>query len=411
MASATNVTIIGAGPYGLSLAAHLKARDVQFRIFGDPMRFWRDMPVGVNLKSLAFATNVYVPESGHTFPEWCRRNGLEDFEPCTMQSYAAYGCEIQKRFVPELEEVFVTNVRRQGDGFEVTLASGEHFHSHRVISCTGLTGLSHVPKELRGLGPERVRHTFDISNYGEFQGKKVAVIGAGASAVEAGALVLEGGGTSEVFVRGGEVIIHDERSPRVRPLWDRIVNPMTVLGASRRGWVLEHLPFLVYHLPRARRTEFVKRYLGPASPWWIHDRVVGKVPIHMRHEMVQAEASGNGVALKFRKADGQTTTVEFDFVVAGTGYEVDVARLPYLDPELIRHIRCIERAPELNRHFESSVPGLYFAGPISFMCFGPLFRFVSGAEIAAHSLSRRLASTAPLKRGGTVGALSSPPAQ
>lgn len=391
MAQATDVAIIGAGPYGLSLAAHLKARRVKFRIFGDPMRFWRDMPVGVNLKSLAFATNIYVPERGHTYPEWCLRNGLEDYEPCTMQSFAAYGWEIQKRFVPELEEVFVTNVKTApSGGFEVTLASGEQFHARRVVSCTGLTGFTHVPEVLRGLGPDRMRHTFHISNYGEFRDKHVGIIGAGASAVEAGALVLEGGGSSEVFIRGREVVIHTDRSPRVRPLMERIKNPMTVLGASRRGWVLQHLPFLVYRLPRERRTNFVKRYLGPASPWWIHERVVGKVPMHLRHELVEAGASGNRVQLSFRNGDGKTKTAEVDFVIAGTGYEVDIARLPYLDPELTRRIRCIERAPELNRQFESSVPGLYFAGPISFMCFGPLFRFVSGAEIAARSLSRRL---------------------
>ena len=37
------VAIIGAGPYGLSLAAHLAARNVEHRIFGHPMRFWSDI--------------------------------------------------------------------------------------------------------------------------------------------------------------------------------------------------------------------------------------------------------------------------------------------------------------------------------------------------------------------------------
>src|SRR5262245_5618130 len=97
----TDVAIIGAGPYGLSLAAHLRARGLKYRIFGEAMRFWLDMPVGINLKSLAFATNIYVPKYGHSFPNWCRQHGLEDFEPCTMQSFAAYGLEMQKRFVPD----------------------------------------------------------------------------------------------------------------------------------------------------------------------------------------------------------------------------------------------------------------------------------------------------------------------
>src|SRR5579862_4040407 len=165
MAQDTDVTIIGAGPYGLSLATHLSARKVQHRIFGDSMRFWRDMPIGVNLKSLAFATNIYVPKRGNTYPQWCLDHNLEDFEPCTMQSFAAYGCEMQRRFVPDLEEVFVTNVSTRDRKFEVRLATGERFISRKVVSCTGLSGLAHVPSVLRHLGSNRMKHTFDISDY------------------------------------------------------------------------------------------------------------------------------------------------------------------------------------------------------------------------------------------------------
>jgi hypothetical protein len=389
MAQDTDVTIIGAGPYGLGLATHLRARGVKYRIFGDPMRFWRDMPIGVNLKSLAFATNIAVPKRGYSYPKWCLEHGLEDFEPCTMQSFATYGVEMQRRFVPDLEEVFVKNVSAQGRAFEVTLVNGERFSSRKVVSCTGLSGLAHVPSELQGLGRDRMRHTFDITDYSEFRNKKIAVIGAGASAIEAGALVQEAGGSSDVFVRGSNVVFHG-RAPRVRPLWRRIKDPTTVLGTSRSGWVLQHLPMLVHRMPLERRTRFVKSHLGPASPWWIQDRVVGKVPIHMRHELIEAGTSGNHVQLKFKDGAGQVKSVEADFVIAGTGYEVDIARLAYLDPELIPRIKCIERAPALNIHFESSVRGLHFLGPLSFMCFGPLFRFVSGAEVAAPRLARRL---------------------
>ncbi len=389
MAQTTDVVIIGSGPYGLSLAAHLHARGVSHRIFGEPMRFWRNMPHGVNLKSLAFATNIYVPERGHSFPKWCVQHGLEDFEPCTMQSFAAYGSEMQQRFVPHLEEVLVTNVSARDRQFEVTLASGERFLARKVVACTGLSGLAHVPAELRNLGPDRMKHTFDISSYDEFRNKTVAVIGAGASAIEAGALVREAGGSGDVFVRGPQAVFHG-RAPRIRPLWDRIKNPTTVLGASRSSWVLQHLPLVVYRLPRERRTRFVKRYLGPASPWWIQDRVLGKVPIHARHELLEAGTSGERVLLNFRDGEGQLKTVDVDFVIAGTGYDADVARLKFLDPQLRARIECIERSPALNSHFESSVPGLHFVGPLSFMCFGPLFRFVTGSAVAAPRLARRL---------------------
>jgi FAD-dependent urate hydroxylase len=385
----TDVAIIGAGPYGLSLAAHLRARGVKYRIFGEAMRFWRNMPVGVNLKSLAFATNIAVPKSGYSFPEWCRRHGLEDFEPCTMQSFAAYGLEMQKRFVPDLEQVLATNVSLRAGGFEVALSSGERLHTRKVVVCTGLSELAQIPDVLRELDPDRMRHTFDISDYSEFRNKTVAVIGAGSSAIEAGALVHEAGGCSEIFVRDQEAYFHG-RTPRVRPLSERIKNPMTVLGASRTGWILQQLPLSVYMLPPERRTRFVKRYLGPASPWWIKDRVLGKVPIHVRREVVEVSNAGQRVQLKMKDGEGSLRNVEVDFVIAGTGYDLNVSRLKFLDPEISACIHRTERAPTLNINFESSVPGLHFIGPLSLMCFGPIFRFVTGAEVTARRLARRL---------------------
>jgi hypothetical protein len=241
---------------------------------------------------------------------------------------------------------------------------------------------------LRKLGADRIRHTFDISDYSEFRNKTVAVIGAGASAIEAGALVCEAEGRSEIFVRGQEAVFHG-RTPRVRPLWQRIKNPMTVLGAGRDNWVLQQLPLSVHMLPRERRTLFVKRYLGPASPWWIKDRVLGKVPIHVRHEVVEVGKAGHRVQLKMRDGEGSLRKVEVDFVIAGTGYDVNLSRLKFLDPDILDRIHRTEQAPTLNINFESSVSGLHFTGPLSFMCFGPLFRFVTGAEVTSRRLARR----------------------
>ena len=55
MAIDTDVAIIGAGPYGLSIAAHLCDAGVPFLIFGEPMKNWRTrMPKGMHLKSDGF---------------------------------------------------------------------------------------------------------------------------------------------------------------------------------------------------------------------------------------------------------------------------------------------------------------------------------------------------------------------
>ena len=67
MSEIVDVAIIGAGPYGLSLAAHLSAAGLSYRHFGVPMRLWRGaMPKGMYLKSQGFASNLSDPEGTHT---------------------------------------------------------------------------------------------------------------------------------------------------------------------------------------------------------------------------------------------------------------------------------------------------------------------------------------------------------
>ena len=390
MVESTDVVIVGAGPYGLSLSAHLRARGVRLRTFGLPMKFWRDMPVGVNLKSPAFGTSVSVPERGHSFDAWCRQHNLEDFEPCTMQTFATYGEDLQKRFVPQVEEVLVTNVAKIADGFEVTLANGARVRARQVVVATGLSYLATDADVLRGLPPSLTRHTADIADYSEFRNKTVAVIGGGASAVEAGALVLEAGGTAEVLARGPKLTIYG-RTARYRPFWQRIKAPWTALGPDRRCWLMVHIPLFVHFLPAAQRIKMAREAFGPASPWWIDDRVRGKVPMHSKTQVEDARAVGNRVQLKVRDAAGVVREMEVDSVISGTGYVWDVARLPFLDRDLRQSIDLIERAPKLDVNFETSVKGLYFIGPISTLSFGPLMRFVVGADFTARSLTRHLA--------------------
>jgi hypothetical protein len=387
----TDVAIVGSGPNALSLAAHLRARGVAFRIFGPPMRFWREMPVGINLKSFAYATNVFVPVTGTSFPEWCRARGLEDFEPCTMQSFAAYGMWMADKFVADIESIEVSRVSAHADGdFDLTLADDKRLRARRVVFATGLSYLAFTPDVFRGLSREFVSHTFDLSDYSSFRDKAVAVIGAGASAIEAGALVHEAGGRPQILVREAEAIFHD-RIKANRSLLDRLHKPISVLGPGKKNRIMEELPLALHFVPERRRLRFVKGYLGPASPWWIMPRVQGVVPILVRTTVIAAERHGDRVRLTLSEAGQVERTIEVDHVIAGTGFASDVDRLAYLDGAFRRRIRRVERSPALSMNFESSVRGAYFIGPITALSFGPLFRFVAGAKYAAPALARHLA--------------------
>src|SRR5271155_6285976 len=74
--SFTPVAIVGAGPYGLSVAAHLRRAQIDFRIFGSPMSRWRwHMPKGMFLKSEGFASNLSDPAARCTLARYCSENG------------------------------------------------------------------------------------------------------------------------------------------------------------------------------------------------------------------------------------------------------------------------------------------------------------------------------------------------
>jgi thioredoxin reductase len=400
-----DVAIVGAGPYGISIAAHLKAKGVGMRLFGPPMKTWLDMPASLNLKAFGFASNLSVPAKHCTFPEYCRARGLEDFEPCSMASFAQYGLWIQQRLVPEAESAMVTRVARAGGAFEIALATGEELRARRVVVTVGVVHFASKPAFLRGIPRELASHTADIDDYAVFKGKHVAVIGAGASAVEAAAMVHEAGGRGDLLVRGDPPYFNG-RFNKNRSLIDRIKAPNTVLGPGRKSWVLQTFPSALHFVPEPKRVRFTRRYLGPAGPWWLAERFHGKVNVTTHCEVVGVEPEGGGLRVHLREEGKPSRSFKVDHLIAGTGYEPDVDRLEFLDPALRRDVRRVERAPALSRHFESSVPGLFFAGPVAAFDFGPLLRFVSGAEFAAPVVAARLArDAAPQLRFSIGGSL------
>jgi len=385
----TPVVIIGAGPYGPSIAAHLRARGVDHRIFGAAMSFWLRMPATINLKSFAWATNVAVPEPHFTFPEYCRAHGLPDLEPCSMESFAAYGLFVQRALVPDVEDTWVTAVRQgRSGGFDVELEKGESVHARAVVVATGLESFAHVPESLAGLTNALVTHSSEHRLYEAFRGKEVAVVGGGASALETATMLHEAGARPLLVVRDARVEFHTRFDPR-RSLAERIRAPNSVLGPGRKSWVLDKLPLLLHYVPESRRVRFTERYLGAAGPWWLFDRFDGKVDLRLRTEVVSAKSVGEKVLLELRDADHSETRI-FDHVIAGTGFQVDVDRIAMLDRSLAREIRRVGRAPALTRHFESSVPGLFFVGASSALSFGPLLRFVAGARVAAPRVAQRI---------------------
>ncbi len=385
-----DVAVIGAGPYGLGLAAHLAERGVEHRIFGRPMEAWRSMSAGMHLKSLGFATCIPTPEEFLSLPEYCRAHGQEEYEPIPIATFADYGLRVQQGLVPHVEDTSVVRLAHHGDAFELTLATGEVVRARRVVIATGLTSFERIPAPFDRLPRELVCHTAQRGDFSELRGLDVTVIGAGQSSLQAAALLHEHGAETRIVARGD--IKWGGRGPRdhERTLIERIKLPSTVLGHGRVNWVLEHMAWLPHALPDERRLPFVHTHLGPGGAWWLRERVEGLIPVRSGARVLNAVPEGQKVRLTLVDAGGETSDLVTEYVVLGTGYDVDIDAIPFVDDALAGRIRRIERSPDLNRHFESSVAGLYFIGPSSALSFGPLFRFVAGARYAVPHVAAQL---------------------
>ena len=389
----TEVAIIGAGPYGLSIAAHLRHLGIPFRIFGVAMQSWRyRMPVGMHLKSEGFASDIFDPDSSFTLARYSAERGLPYRDvayPIPLETFARYGMEFQKRLVPELEETNVTMLTNGAHDFTLRTASNLEIRARRVVLAVGITHFAYIPPTLSSLPPGYVTHSSEHHDTARFRGRSVAIVGAGASAVDLAGLMHQAGADVRLVARRNAIKFH--RPPiEPRPWLERLIHPRSALGPGWRSLLCAEAPLLFHTLPWRLRLLIVRRHLGPAPGWFVRDLVVGRMPVYLGATPIQAAVRGNQVELVCTHKDRDTLTLTVDHLIAGTGYRVAMRRLDFLGQEIRRRLRTVDDSPVLSRNFESSVPGLFVVGLAAANSFGPLMRFACGARFAARRLIQTL---------------------
>lgn len=385
--------IIGAGPYGLSIAAHFRRRGIPFRIFGRPMDSWLNhMPKGMMLKSDGFASNIYDPDEAFTLGKFCAEKGIkysDAGQPVRLETFSAYGLAFTERLLPELEDKLVVGLDRISGGFNLRLDDGEVVTAQRVVLAVGITHFEYVPEKLAHLPVQFLTHSFRHADPEEFRGRSVVVIGGGASAIDLAVVLHEADADVQLVARQSALKFHSMPTGKARSTWQQIRHPQSGLGPGLRSRFFSDVPGLFHYLPESLRIELVARTLGPSAGWFVKDKMT-RVPHLLGFAPQSAEVQDGKVRLHLRSEDGREREVLTEHIIAATGYKVDLARLAFLSAEIRSKIDVVKGAPVLSRTFESSMPGIYFAGLAAANSFGPVMRFAFGAGFAARRLTETM---------------------
>jgi cation diffusion facilitator CzcD-associated flavoprotein CzcO len=384
-----DVVIIGAGPYGLSAATHLRTIEgIEVRLFGEPMSFWdRNMPVGMLLRSNWTATQIADPNGRLTLEAFQAASGISFSMPVPLDRFIEYGLWYQRQAVPDVDQRKITRVESHSKGFRVLLEDGEAVLSRRVVIAAGIGAFAWRPTEFKGLPGFLASHTSKHRDLRIFGGKRVLVVGGGQSALESAALLHENGAEAEVVARSTRInwlggwaskTLHH----RFGKLTSRLLYAPTDVGPAGISQLVAR-PHLLKRLPRGLQDKLRKRAVRPAGARWLVSRLEN-IPVRLGRSVVSAEVSGERV--KVRLDDGSERSV--DHLLLGTGYRVDVSKYEFLAPELAQSMHRFNGYPRLKEGLETSIPGLHILGAPAAWSFGPLMQFVSGARYASDALTR-----------------------
>jgi cation diffusion facilitator CzcD-associated flavoprotein CzcO len=391
------VAVIGAGPYGLAVAAHLKAASIETRVFGETMSFWRrHMPKGMKIRSSLTTTDLVDPKGVLSLQAYANDHGMRLTYPAPLEVFVSYGEWFQAHAVADLDTRRVNRIEAADGRFFLLLDDGEYVVSQRVVIATGLANQEFRPAQFAGLSTDLVSHTSEHEDLGRFRNKRVAVIGRGQSACESAALLNSAGADVELISRGDIHWLGSGSADTDRPtdlIWrlHKILASRSGVGSFPFDWLAD-LPGVVRHLPPNVRARFTAHCLRAAATRWLKPRFEGVKTGPARH-IVGACTTGSQVSLQF---DNGSAT--FDHILLATGYHINIAKLGLLAPELLEQVHCANDSPLLSTGLESSMRGLHFVGASSVESHGPLMRFVAGSGYAARHVTQALLVNRALPR-------------
>ena len=361
--------VVGAGPYGVAVAAQAIERGVETVVVGRPMSFWTDhMPEGMFLRS---GIDWHLDASDvDTFEAFIEDSGLSsaDIDPVPIGLFREYVAWFQSQKHVSVRDRQVSRLERNDDAFVASLDDGSQIAADVVVVAPGTAYFRQFP-EWASVLPEGIgAHTCDLVRFQELAGERVLVIGGRQSAYEWAALLGEHG-VERVDV------VHRHEMPRFERVSWKFVDPYMDATLSRRGWWRS--------LSATEQGEIVQKFweVGRLSlEWWLTPRLVDERIRSWPSTHVVETAVGDDDTVAVSLSSGDRLT--FDRVVFATGYKVDLPRVPYLNG-FAGGIEMVDGFPVLDEAFQSSISGLYITGFASTRDFGPFFGFTKGCPTAA----------------------------
>ena len=168
------------------------------------------MPLGLFLKSEPYGSVISAPTRGYDVATYSRLHGFDDYVdrvgPLSLERFLGYADWFGDQLVPDIRDVTVTNVVPSGDGFRVEFAEEAPAFVRQAIVATGVLPYAHIPSELSGLPAALMTHSSAHDRLDQFRSRRVAVIGAGQSALQTAALLHEAGADVQVIARREQII-------------------------------------------------------------------------------------------------------------------------------------------------------------------------------------------------------------